>query len=1047
MPRLKQYTNGRGYYLTGHIPDVGFCTWQIGSEGLAYLAARGISASGDSVRIEDIRTLLDRGLIGTEHGGPSGTAAASGPEWVRDLSDRLAAWSVEGGVEALTRIVCPGGGAQTDHRPRCFPTSFLTWASGMDQAAGPARLAGIAAAEFESLAADVLDELGDDPLFGDLINRGAVGTVWRLARVVGSVAVQLRTSPNCPDEWRGMPLLQWLFTRLRDRQAVDPTGHRRTGPRRPTSWSAPWIVWDVDLQEVVAVLPAQLLPAGAAGVSWRVCQGQPVHPLVRPGPRGRVIEESVSNALPPADTYDAELTPSGQPDGRIRWSIICPRESPLLLFHTDGRLVDCEAPDPLTPGRYLALVRPGAAVAVKSLHGFTTVEPIPVGPRGWNGWSGCYADLDPGASIPGYRVAAEAPVLRWEIEIPPESGVRWLETCPVFIGSLPRITVEPADAFRGAVLEVTVGGMAAVEAESFYLTLGKDVPLSGTVGPGVADLNAAPQLRGRYGRFRLRCQPASRLDHPALTLGFTRLPAMRVEYVPDPLRPSSATAVLMTPDVPVAGLVAGPDTDITPAPARGPISLILRSTRPESAPGVIARLPAEGWEIRVRVSISRACLITRHDGFGGWMPLPVRDIDFGSVELGDRLRLEFHTPPVLEDGRLVSRLQGRGELLVGEPLDRSGRPTVFQIDLHRWRDGFGVGSCGVVQVRGGSGWIDVAALTAPQSDQQPPGPVPEEDVPWWTRLASELGQAVRRGDVASASELIDRCLATSAGPQASPCAADLLPLTAAEAALVVRPPSGWAEVRTAVNRLAVRDDLPEAKVFAATFAIRSGPGEGVGGEWSLSRVEEVKADLPNARGAAVVLAECWYRLARSAGQPAAGCWRSCLELCNRYLTHGGCETGLAFSDALLLRDLACLMLRADPASGPAPTDVLPGHRGWIEAIRLAGRFLRQPWHGRANREPLADLTSPAPTVLCREDEALVRFLVAMVTGSGEPERYWPLVSELSEGYFYALPLLRARYARSQGDLTTAEEEYNRAWAVSLAGEHNDFLDVIAAERP
>lgn len=348
MPKLKQYANGRGYYIIGHIPGVGFCTWQIGSEGLDYLADRGISASGDSVRIEDIRTLLDCGLISTQRGGPGGTATASSPEWVRDLSDRLTAWSVEGGLEALTRIVCPSGGAQTDYRPRCFTTSFLTWASGLDQDAGPARLAGIAATEFESLAVDVLHELGDDPLFGDLIHRGAVGALWRLSRVVGLVAVQLRASPNCPEEWRDMPLLQWLFARLRDCQAVDPTRHRRTGPRRPTFWSTPGIVWDVDLQEVVAVLPAQLLPAEVTGVSWRVGQGQPVHPLVRSGPRGRVIEESVSNALPPADTYHVELTPSGQPNARTRWSIICPRESPLLLFHTDGRLL-VRAPKAYTP--------------------------------------------------------------------------------------------------------------------------------------------------------------------------------------------------------------------------------------------------------------------------------------------------------------------------------------------------------------------------------------------------------------------------------------------------------------------------------------------------------------------------------------------------------------------------------------------------------------------------------------------------------------------------------------------------------------------------
>src|SRR4051812_41733571 len=104
MPRLRKYTDGRGYYLAGHIPEVGFCTWQIGKEGLAYLNARGISSNGDTLRIDILREMIDRKLVGTDHSGTSPTPAAPAPQWVKALADGLIKWSQTGGVDALARI-------------------------------------------------------------------------------------------------------------------------------------------------------------------------------------------------------------------------------------------------------------------------------------------------------------------------------------------------------------------------------------------------------------------------------------------------------------------------------------------------------------------------------------------------------------------------------------------------------------------------------------------------------------------------------------------------------------------------------------------------------------------------------------------------------------------------------------------------------------------------------------------------------------------------------------------------------------------------------
>ena len=1045
MPRLKQYTDGRGYYLAGHIPGVGFSTWQIGKDGLAYLAASGISSSGDSVRIDDLRELIRLDLVGTAAGGTCPAPATPTPQWVTHLADRLIDWSVSGGVEALAKLSCPGAGATVDYRSKCFSTTFLTWIGTLDSDTGLVRLAGTSAAEFETLAVNLAHELEDDPLFGHLVSRGAIGVLWRLARLAGSVAVRLRSGKECPAEWLADLLLSWLFNCVKEyeERGVPPSTKKRQ--RQPASWTGPQIVWEVDRQEVIAVLPSQILPLIVTRVEWRVGQCEPIYPLVQPHSGRRQIEESVSEPLSPSNVYNVELIPSGE-GVTHRWRIYCATESPVILFQTDGRLVDFEDPDPLSPGRYLALVRPQMEPSARNLRGLALEERVPVGPVGWNGWTGWFANLSPGAVVPGYTVSDSSQAVRWTIEPEPDSVVAWLESCPVFLGNLPRILLEPADAFREAVVQVVVEGAGGIGGNSIFLKMGSDISVQGSQGPetsGVADLNTAPQLKHRYGRFRLRCQQTGRLDRSPLVLVFSRLPSMSLEYVPDPILPMVATAIRLAPNAALAGLTAGSDTEVLSQPVgAGPAELIVRSVKPVSAARVHVRSKAKDWEIRVRIGVSRAGLISGNSGFCGWQALPIPGIDLAEIKLDDRLRIEFHSFPITEGGRLVSRISGIGELLVGEPLDQSPIPTLFEIPLHRWRDGFGIGLCGTVQVRCESSWIDAVVLT-------PAGPKLPVKLPvdtWWQKLTSDLDQAVTQGDGVAAAGLINRCLEEPKAQGHSAIASDLLPLAAARAALVVCPQSDWAEARTAVERLQERKDLPEAKLLSIMFEIRGDEIRKTAGSWSYARVEEVLARLPKDPGADAVQAECWYRLAQSSRVPETGCWESCRTWSQRYLAADTANTSLAFSDTLLLLHFARMMMGADPPAGPVPPGILPGHMKWIDAIRFATAFLRQPWQGRANQEVHLGLSGVvAPSVLCPEDEALLRVVVGIATGSGEAERGWSVVSDLPDGYFYAYPLLRARYARYTGD-QNANDEYTRAWAAFLSGEHSNLLDVIAAER-
>lgn len=467
MPRLKRYTDGRGYYLAGHIPGVGFSTWQIGKDGLAFLAARGISSSGDSVRIDDLRELIRLELVGTASSGTSPTPAAPPPQWVTSLADGLIGWSVSGGVDALAKLICLGAEAPAGYRTRCFSATFMNWIGALDRDSGLVRLAGISAAEFETLAVDVAHELEDDPLFGHLISRGAIGVLWRLARLVGSVAVQLRSGKECPAEWSADLLLPWLFNCVKQHEERGLACSTKKRQRQNSSWTIPQIVWEVDRQEVAAILPSQILPLGVTRVEWRVERCEPIYPFVQLHSGRRQIEESVSEPLPPSSIYNIELIPSGM--GAKQWRVYCPTESPVILFHTDGRMVDFEDPEPLSPGRYLALVRPQMEPSARNIHGLALEERVAVGPVGWNGWTGWFADLSPGTIVPDYAVSDSSQALRWTIQPAPDPVVAWLESCPVFLGDLPRILVEPADAFRGAVVQVAVEGAGGIGGDSIYL--------------------------------------------------------------------------------------------------------------------------------------------------------------------------------------------------------------------------------------------------------------------------------------------------------------------------------------------------------------------------------------------------------------------------------------------------------------------------------------------------------------------------------------------------------------------------------------------------
>lgn len=1013
MPTFRRYLDGQGFFIIGHVPGVGFSTWQIGKPGLECLKRRGIKNDGDRIGLSLLRELQSQGLVTTGGQGVSDTGAVGGRS-VAHLVQPLELWARRGFFPELTRIIHGGG----DFRDVCFSSRFVAWLAGLDDSVPLYHFDGLTLSAFEDLAAPCLDGLKDDALHRWFVLRGSVCVVWRLARLVGLVSRQLRAGPECPADWEGEPVLVRLFDALRPQSGLSPAPAPRLRLRHP-----PRIEWRAADQEVIAALPGQLLPLRAETIVWTV-EGRTVCPRTVRTADGHRVDEAKSLPLRPHKDGAEYLVEARFQSGceRLpeRWSFSLPMDdSPFVLFRRDGVLIGAEESESLMPGVYMALIPQAKLATARALQGAALIEEVEVGPLGWSGWSGWRLSLCAGATVGPYSVADS--LASWELEPPPVPPVRWLDADAVWLGGLPTVHVSSDAHFRGATVEV------ATEDGVRFFRAGTDLPLRVHNGRMLLDLSAVPVLAGVFGRFVLTCRPIGRIEGTALTLRFVRLPAIDLDYVPDQRSRGTAMAVRVRG----AQLTPGPDTELH---RTGVGEVILRSQRPAEAPGVIAAL-AVGGTLRVRVPVTRAGRVDRTGEFGGWQSLPLATFDLATVHRDDRLRVEFHADPPTEDNKLFVRVAGASELLTGTRLGRAGAGTLYEIELHRLRDGFGIGSTGSLQVHGPDGWLplfDARGLAAAEPRSQ--------RLTGWQRILADLDTAVGNGDRTSATELIARCLSAEAQAAESPVVRNLFALRAA-GALLATPYDGaaWARAMAVLEPLLARTDLPDAAAVAFRLECRREHHAGGRAVWTLERLTQARG-LPTCAEKDAVLAEAYYNLARTLAADTAGCWRSCEELAASVSNRP--TRGLAFSDALLLRDLARVMLGARHAhSDPLPVGVLPGHAPWLAAVRFLGEYVGTAWP-RPKLLPDASRLDHPPAVLRPEDVALLRAAQAQAQGFSVADDATRAVWDWTDRDFDVIGLLRARRARFAGDRAAAVAAYRQLMSIPRDG----LLDVIAGEQ-
>lgn len=1036
MPKLHHKLDGT-YCIVGNVPGIGFCTWQVGQQALDFLHGVRNVHDGGEVVLSDLRRFLDEGWIWTGGGGTGGPVATSESEGIpHRLVLALTKWAGFGLAQELGRALAFDG---RDFWDKCFCRPFLKWLADLSADMALADFEAISSPDFVDLARDKLSRL-DSPLHQQLVRHSWTLVPWRLSRVVGCVAQHAEANDLCPLEWQtGFPVLARLFDLVRSfcvDQAKKAGGTSGASSKRYRhALVSPYIRWDIDDQSVVAVLPPQRLQ-NKSGLRWGVSGAKLPQPdLVRDGDVQRTAEVR-SEPLDPACVYQMTVTSVTSTFESTVYSkkveLPVPR-GPVILFSSDGRLIDLGADNGLSPGEYLALVPVPAMQEAKSLTGVTIVDTVDFEPVGWEEYRGLRVELASDAHVPPYRVEASDRAIDWKMDAPPDYGVRFLSALPVWVGHWPLFCLSDADAFSSAIVEIDSHGHLAAGRSSFHLTVGRDVTIRSCDGEAVLDLSAASNTSDVYGRLQITCRLPSYPDLPPLVAEVLRAPVAEFAYVEDPRQRRRASAVRISTRERIEPTI---DSELLQVET----SIILRSRNPLESPAASFAFPEAGLQLDVRVPVTRVRYVSR-EGLGPWCDPPL-NIALRNIRLDDCLRVELHQPALLEDGQLLCRLVGGAEVAAGKPTELL---HTYVIPLHRWRDDSRLAAGGVVQVRSHREWIDIACLepaifTQRPTEMQAP---PERKLSERQRSILELEDALARDDRGLALRLAEALARRSCSNTAARIDSELLPYYAARAHVYLGNIDRAEGILTSV---AGRTDLQEAQILRSTIDLRIGrlPSR----DDLKTRSCQIRNQVTECPQKHTLLAEFDYHYASQPGR-ANAIWGDCLHTAD--VAASMSETArwplsVEHLDSLLLKEIASFMLGREAVRANAvPTH---GPWQWLTCIEFAGRFLRLPFSEGREHLPIPSLPDSIPTVLRASHVALLKTVIGLASQNRvtAEENIQQLQTWTAEE-FYAMDLLRARLSLLAGRHNDARANYARLLATARTYGPDFLLDVLLEEMP
>jgi hypothetical protein len=265
----------------------------------------------------------------------------------------------------------------------------------------------------------------------------------------------------------------------------------------------------------------------------------------------------------------------------------------------------------------------------------------------------------------------------------------------------------------------------------------------------------------------------------------------------------------------------------------------------------------------------------------------------------------------------------------------------------------------------------------------------------------------------------------------------------------VASPADLLEAERCLSQLEDRLDLPDAEILRRTVRLRLDARAQNPRQLSRDQLDQLTEGLPHVPQTVLFRAECWYQFARRAKEPARGAWQDCWTRPNSCLPRRGVPTSegatvlLIVRAALLLRSVAGLMLAQEPDTHPLFPVAAAVTNAWLAGLRLATQSIRTPCYRTVQTE-IPNLDGDL-SILCPEDAALVRIVVAHAARRPANEADFERLSGWGPDEFFAMSLLRARQARLRGFDREAADWYNRLFEEAKDRGPNFLLDVQAEE--
>lgn len=876
--------------------------------------------------------------------------------------------------------------------------SYLTWLEPSVRLDAFARISNIDFKDLvamqgqpNNLSSRLLTMLGQDE--GRLV-------LWQLGTLVGECAAY--SDGSCPEEWMGTIRERLIYV-------IKSLGAATTAKkaRQINLGQSPYICWQPDLQRVVALLPAQILPEGISLHLGGVLAG--CYPFCRQAGACTEVEEVESEAFGAHEVVKVEVDYFDKSklfrSFSMEYSFV---NETYCFFHLDGSFILSSSP--LEAGTYLLLTRL-ELISSSSLEICDRLD----GPAGWRKWYGYEIRVKAGEHLGKYEFTADTGRMRWELAEKPKNKVLFNSAIPVWVNDWPDFLIWniSTEEIKNAYLEIKQcdsGKHVLMTRHLRVQELGLISDVNGYVRMSLREHNGLSGLSGLL--FISLYHPLRKVITNDLT--FLRLDGVNFAY----------EKLMVSSEVSICTLaIRGRDMRIESRSGElvqqtGEQEWFLMPSDPVSLPEVRFSLHLErgfSLDLNCRVPVTRAKHITG-TSLGEWSSPPL-SLSLRDVGLEDVLRVELESPAELVQNELTFRLAHGFLIKEGRP---HLQPNVFEVRLSRWRDIFGPTQTGVIQVYHDGNWLDLVHLNHYLKDGQKDVAVGlDEDVGEGERgsfdpISFGILEAILNSNKEKMDKYILQAMAACADPQTP------LAYVKHYRALIVRGlfySGRFRDLDRFLESLELTEDIPEMHLYYFQALIRRGMLDAA----ELNELDNRVKCWSEGLEKRLLLAEISYQLSRM-GQGSV----LSLRATRRYLL------GLYFPDrvlrleALVLDSVAAFLMQT---ALPGVPTVMPRRieNEFLTTLSYANDYLSldlQQWRIEAAKYSKKDPTNLDLDIVTFSDRKYIK--LCLFQAGNDLVQAGHLIEDFvgsDDSNFTGIELIKARQALLTGDSSLARDLY------------------------